>query len=60
MKALQRRFREFRRDCPSKVEGDVKATFSSKRDTPTRKRKDERKFQIPNGEDEVSFSRHNK
>ena len=58
MKALQRRFREFQRDHLGNGKGDVK--FAFKGATPTRKWKDKCNFQVQNGEDEISFSRHNK
>ena len=60
VKTLQRRFREFRRDHPGNDEGDMKVRFALKGATPTRKRKDKCDFQVPDGEDEVSFSCHNK
>ena len=59
-KTLQRRFREFRREHPSTDEGDSKVKFAFKGATPSRKRKDKCDFQVPDGEDEISFSRHNK
>ena len=40
--------------------GDVKVKFAFKGATPNRKRKNKCDFQVPDGEDEVSFSRHNK
>ena len=60
VKTLQRRFREFRRQHPGTEEGDVKVKFAFKSATPNRKRKDKRDFQVPDGEDEISFGRHNK
>ena len=59
-KTLQRRFREFRRERPETKEGDTKVKFAFKGATPSRKRKDKCDFQVPDGEDEVSFGRHNK
>ena len=59
-KTLQRRFREFRREHSGTDEGDVKVKFAFKGSAPNRKRKDKCDFQVPDGEDEISFGRHNK
>ena len=45
---------------PRTDEGNAKVKFAFKGATPSRKRKDKCDFQVPDGEDEISFSRHNK
>ena len=50
------RYREFRRAYSGAGNGDVKVI----RATPSRKRKEKCDFKVPEGEDEVSFSCHNK